>query len=332
MDNTYKIFQSRVVLTLAKIRALPMTKMWLETLRNVKDVEFARLMARYTPTPVKELLDREHTSPRRAPLGVRGLGHGAGIGTPWTKDATHGPEWEGNDGDIEPIRLDCLLVEAVFAGMPGAYCRHTDLQSACVYGPSNEVYTWNGACTHSCLLKTQRCPGKNKQRSKAKEYQNNKITRYMDIRKNGQPPASLAPKRKTKASCLPGPCSAAVAATEKQLKEELEEKLGMNEAGEVGELDLQKRPNLSATGKESPQAKAERLEAQRLYHKAWRTTMSPEDQEKYRERGRVNMQQWRRRNALTNISYIHRVTVLYGRNIILASFSTLKSFLWSLAD
>lgn len=60
--------------------------------------------------------------------------------------------------DINLIRKLCLLSEAVFATILGAYMlvADKDVRLACPYGNPEVVFDWRGACTHSALSESQR--------------------------------------------------------------------------------------------------------------------------------------------------------------------------------
>lgn len=67
--------------------------------------------------------------------------------------------------DINLNRKLCLLAEAVFASILGAYMGivSKELRMTCPYGDPKIVFDWAGACTHSSLSESQRLIGKNKQ-------------------------------------------------------------------------------------------------------------------------------------------------------------------------
>ncbi|RWQ94159.1 hypothetical protein C8Q69DRAFT_446056 [Paecilomyces variotii] len=67
--------------------------------------------------------------------------------------------------NINLNRKLCLLAEAVFASILGAYMGivSKELRMTCPYGDPKIVFDWAGACTHSSLSESQRLIGKNKQ-------------------------------------------------------------------------------------------------------------------------------------------------------------------------
>jgi hypothetical protein len=70
--------------------------------------------------------------------------------------------WSSNlsSANVEFTRKVCLLAEAIFASMLGAYKSGVPciLEDACPYGTPLAVFEWKGACSHSCLTENQRTP------------------------------------------------------------------------------------------------------------------------------------------------------------------------------
>ena len=68
---------------------------------------------------------------------------------PWGPDASE---------DATFTRVYCLLAETIFSIMIGAHSNRAgqDVRDACVYGNPEEIFTSYGACSHFCMLESQR--------------------------------------------------------------------------------------------------------------------------------------------------------------------------------